>query len=266
MNAQYTLGRSFGNSAGSNEAITVGNNARNVRDFDYDDGYNSFDVRHNFNTSVVYSIPTGGLSGVAKTFFGNWEVGSIANARSGLPVNVLLTRPDIAYTDAAGNVFTSAAAGRTAVINTPYGGSTRSTRRPDLIPGVDPYLNQDRTLFNPAAFAIPKPGTFGNLPRNFLRGPKFRQFDLILNRRFPFAENRNVEFRTEIFNIFNLANFAAPPATLTPALGTAAGQFQPGQPVSFTGSSAFGTMTSTVERSVGLGTNRQIQFALRLNF
>ena len=266
MNAQYTLGRSFGNSAGSNEAITVGNNARNLNDFDYDNGYNTFDVRHNFNTSLVYNIPTGSLSGIAKTILGNWEVGSIANARSGLPVNVLITRPDIVYTDAAGTVFTSPAVGRTAVINTPFGGSTRATRRPDLVPGVDPYLNQDRTLFNPAAFAVPKPGTFGNLPRNFLRGPKFRQFDLILNKKFPFAENRNVEFRTEVFNIFNLTNFAAPPGLLTPALGTAAGQFQPGQPLSFTGSTAFGTMTSTVERSVGLGTNRQIQFALRLNF
>ena len=135
------------------------------------------------------------------------------NARSGLPVNVFITRPDIAYTDASGNVFTSPAAGRTAVINTPGGGSTRATRRPDLIPGVNPYLNQDRTLFNPAAFAIPKPGTFGNLPRSFLRGPNFRQFDLIMNRKFPFAETRNVEFRAEIFNIFNLTNFAAPPST-----------------------------------------------------
>src|SRR5262249_5836101 len=166
----------------------------------------------------------------------------------------------------SGTVFDGAAVGRTAVINTPSGGSTRNTRRPDLVPNVNPYLNRDRTLFNPLAFAIPKPGTFGNLPRNFLRGPKFRQIDLILNRRFPFSETRSLEFRTEVFNIFNLTNFAAPPATLGPTLGTAANQFQPGQPLSFTGSSAFGTMTSTVERSVGLGTNRQIQFALRLNF
>lgn len=266
MNAQYTLGRSFGNSAGSNEADTVGNNARALADFDYDDGYNKFDVRHNFNTSLVYSIPTGNLGGIGKALFGNWEVGGIANARSGLPVNVFLTRPDIVYTDAAGSVFDSPGAGRTAVINTPGGGSTRNTRRPDLVPGVNPYLDQGRLIFNPAAFAIPKPGTFGNLPRNFLRGPKFRQIDLILNRRFPFKETRSLEFRTEVFNIFNLTNFAAPPATLGPALGTATGQFQPGVPLSFTGSSAFGTMTSTVERSVGLGTNRQIQFALRLNF
>ena len=96
----------------------------------------------------------------------------------------------------------------------------------------------------------------------------FRQFDLIVNRKFPFAETRNVEFRAEIFNIFNLANFAAPPSTLGPALGTStsSGQFQPGQPLSTAGSSAFGIVTSTVERSVGLGTNRQIQFALRVNF
>ncbi len=266
MNAQYTLGRSFGNSEGSNEADTVGNNARNIKDFDYDKSYNKFDVRQNFNTSLVYDIPSKGLSGAAKAILGNWSIGGIMNARSGLPVNVFITRPDIAYTDASGNVFTSPAAGRTAVINTPCGGSTRSTRRPDLIPGVNPYLNQDRTLFNPAAFAIPKPGTFGNLPRSFLRGPNFRQFDLIMNRKFPFAETRNVEFRAEIFNIFNLTNFAAPPSTLGPALGTSAGQFQPGQPLSFTGSSAFGIMTSTVERSVGLGTNRQIQFAMRVNF
>src|SRR5262245_19663681 len=267
MNAQYTLGRSFGNSAGSNEADTVANNARALKDFDIDDGYNKFDIRHNFNASIIYAVPTEGLKGIARTILGNWEVGGIGNARSGLPVNVFLTRPDIVYVDSTtSNVFTTPAAGRNAVINTPYGGNSRSTRRPDLIPGVNPYANQDRTLFNPGAFAIPKPGTFGNLPRNFLRGPKFRQVDLILARKFPFAETRNVEFRTEIFNVFNLTNFAAPPSTLTPALGTAAGQFQPGAPLSFTGSSAFGTVTSTVERSVGLGTNRQIQFALRINF
>jgi hypothetical protein len=157
MNSQYTLGRSFGNSEGSNEADTASNNARALKDFDFEEAYNKFDIRHNFNASIIYAIPTEGLKGFARTIFGNWEVGGIGNARSGLPVNVFITRPDIVYTDAAGNVYNSAGAGREAVINTPFGGSTRATRRPDLIPGVNPYLNQDRTLFNPAAFAIPKP-------------------------------------------------------------------------------------------------------------
>src|SRR5262249_55255754 len=147
MNSQYTLGRSFGNSAGSNEADTVGNNARAIKDFDYDEGYNKFDIRHNFNASIIYAIPTAGLNGIARTILGNWEIGGIGNARSGLPVNVFITRPDVVYTDAAGNVYNSPAAGRTAVINTPFGGASRNTRRPDLIPNVNPYLNQDRTLF-----------------------------------------------------------------------------------------------------------------------
>jgi len=53
-------------------------------------------------------------------------------------------------------------------------------RRPNIVPGVSPYLNNDRSLINPAAFSIPLPGTFGDLPRNALRGPNFRQFDLVL--------------------------------------------------------------------------------------
>ena len=93
-----------------------------------------------------------------------------------------------------------------------------------------------------------------------------------------FRESANVEFRTEIFNILNHANFANPASTLNVALptltfNTAANAWvvgsgmQPGQ--AFTQSAAgatFGLLRQTVERAVGLGTNRQIQFALRLNF
>jgi hypothetical protein len=158
--------------------------------------------------------------------------------------------------------------GRTAVINTPGGGNSRNVRRPDLLPGVDPFINKDRTILNPAAFAIPKPGTFGNLVRNQIHGPKFFQQDVILAKKFAITESANIEFRTEVFNLFNVTNFANPPAQLpsTFTTGTAL-TLQPGQP--FTAAlagSAFGILNRTVERTVGLGTNRQIQFALRLNF
>ena len=76
MNAQYTLSRSFGNTAGSNEALTAANNARTLDQFDYDIGYNAFDVRHTFNLSALYALPHG------------WNVGGIVNARSGLPIDV----------------------------------------------------------------------------------------------------------------------------------------------------------------------------------
>jgi hypothetical protein len=272
LNSQYTFARSFGNTAGSNEARTAANNARAIAEFDYDRGYNNFDVRHSFNLSALVDLPFGkgrphDLGKVGNALLGNWTVGGIVNARSGLPIEVGITRPDVVFLDAAGNVFGSAGAGRIAVINTPGGGSSRNVRRPNLIPGINPYLKNDRQWLNPAAFSIPAPGEFGNLPRNALRGPGFRQFDLVLNRRFPISETVNVEFRTEVFNIFNFTNFANPSATLNNALGTGANQLQPGQP--FTQASAgttFGLLRSTVERTVGLGTNRQIQFALRLNF
>jgi hypothetical protein len=159
------------------------------------------------------------------------------------------------------------------VVNTPGGGASRNVRRPNLISGVDPFLNNDRNIINPAAFSTPLPGAFGDLSRNALRGPKFAQFDLIFNKRFKLTESSNIEFRTEIFNVFNNTNFAVPSTTLNNALptittaGVLSSGLQPGS--AFTQSAAggtFGLLRQTVERTVGLGTNRQIQFALRYNF
>lgn len=281
MNSQYTYSFSRGNTAGSNEART----GAALDDFEYDRGRNNFDVRHTFNLSALYALPIGRGkkldfgNGAANYLFGNWEIGGILNARSGLPIEVLVVRPDVVIqcTDPAagciagrvlplpGNV--SAAnplpAGFTAVINTPGGGASRNVRRPNLT-GEPLYLDNDRFILNPAAFSIPAPGEFGDLPRNALRGPIFRQFDMILSKRFRITETVNAQFRTEIFNVFNTTNFANPSATLNNALSAS---FQPGQP--FTQSLAgatFGQVRQTVERTVGLGTNRQIQFALRLTF
>ncbi|HKG98330.1 MAG TPA: hypothetical protein VKA97_10965, partial [Pyrinomonadaceae bacterium] len=295
LNSQYTFSRSFGNTAGSNEART----SAIPDDFESDRGYNNFDVRHTFNVSALYKLPFGKgtsheLGSVGNALLGDWEIGGIVNARSGLPVEVGITRPDVVMQCAAATcpvsingVATTVPNGFVAqltsgtlpvgfvgVINTPGGGASRNIRRPNLIPGVSPYLNNDRSLINPAAFSIPLPGTFGALPRNALRGPNFRQFDLVLNKRFPLTESMNLEFRTEVFNIFNFANFAVPSTTLNNALPTittagvmSSGGLQPGS--GFSQSQAggtFGLLRQTVERTVGLGTSRQIQFALRLNF
>jgi Carboxypeptidase regulatory-like domain len=272
LNGQYTLGRSYGTSAGSNEAQTVGNNAVSLADFDYDLGYNRFDVRHTFNLSALFSLPFGSdksvhMGGITNAILGNWDVGAILNARSGYPMDVFITRPDVVYVDGAGNVFSSAAADRTAVINTPGGGASRNVRRPDLVPGVDPYIGNGVQWLNPAAFAIPAPGTFGNLKRGDIRGPGFKQFDLMLNKRFVMGERSSVDARIEIFNLFNFDNYANPSGRLGNALGTGTNQLQPGQPYTQAASgSTFGVLTSTVGRTVGLGTNRQLQFAVRFNF
>ncbi len=149
----------------------------------------------------------------------------------------------------------------------PAAASSRSVRRPNLIPGVDPYIEDGGTVFlNPAAFSIPAPGEFGNLQRGSIRGPDFRQIDLLLSKRFDIQARANVEFRIEVFNLFNRNNFANPVGTLPNALGTGTNQIQPNQPFTPAAAGTFGKLTSTVGRTVGLGTNRQVQLALRLNF
>lgn len=294
LNAQYSFSRSYGNTSGSNEARTAaepaGGSGKNndFNNYTADEGYNNFDVRHTFNLSAIYNLPFGhgksfDLGGVGNAVFGNWEVGGIINARSGLPIDVTLTRPEVVIqcTDPSKgcvqgevrglpgtvNAANPLPNGFTAVINAPGGGASRQTRRPDLIAGVNPYLDNDRNFLNPAAFAIPKAGTFGNLKRNALKGPNFSQFDMILARRFPLTESTHIEFRAEFFNIFNRTNFANPASTLSNAVGVGTNLLQPGQPFTQAAAGAtFGLLRQTVERTVGLGTNRQIQFALRLNF
>jgi hypothetical protein len=287
LSAQYTYSKSFGNSGGSNESLTTAN----PYDYSADNGYNIFDLRHNFNVSALYHIPFGkNLNGFAKEVVGNWEVGTIVNVRSGFPVPVQITRPDVAFQALPGVTFNGASiAGQTfngalttsvagiagcptnvctvAVINTIGGGNTRNVRRPDVVPGVDQWLPNGN--LNPAAFTTPAPGTFGNLVRNSVHGPAFAQTDITVVKRFPVRESVSVEFRTEVFNLFNHVNFANPPAQLPNVLASTPGAtntLQPGQAFTSAAAGAFGKRNSTVAQTVGLGTNRQIQFGLRLNF
>jgi hypothetical protein len=152
-----------------------------------------------------------------------------------------------------------------AIINTPGGGNTRNVRRPDRVPGVDLFLANG--YLNPAAFSTPAPGTFGNLVRNEVHGPASFQADLTVSKKIATSETTSVNFRVEFFNILNHPIFANPPSRLNNSLGTGTNQVQPGQP--FTAGSAgssFGKFNQTVGTTVGLGTNRQIQFALRFDF
>ena len=91
-NLQYTFATSRGTSGGSNEANTAANSARTLEQFDYEDGYNNFDVRHTFNVSLLYSLPYGrgrkfgnDAGPMSQALLGGWEVGGIYNARSRHP-------------------------------------------------------------------------------------------------------------------------------------------------------------------------------------
>jgi hypothetical protein len=232
---QYQFSRNKGTTQGSNEAAT----SQNTFDYETEFGTNPQDIPHTFNGSLIYQIPFDGF------WAGGWRVGGIVNARSGVPINVTINRPD-----------TITVAGAT-IINIP-GGNSRGTQRPDLVPGVNPYLKQGVRWLNPAAFATPQPGTFGNLPRNFLRGPNFWQLDLMFSKDFRFLANQGVQIRAEIFNITNRLNYENPAASLpNGAPGAAFTDAQAG---------VFGYMLGPLNRTVGLGTARQTQISIRYLF
>jgi hypothetical protein len=96
--------------------------------------------------------------------------------------------------------------------------------------------------FNTACFTQPDAFTFGNESRTdpTLRSPGIANWDFAAVKNFPFGERMNLQFRGEIFNLFNRTQFGYP------------GQTQ--------GNSSFGVITTTQNLP------RLVQFALKLNF
>src|SRR6202012_2852790 len=124
---------------------------------------------------------------------GNWQITSTFAARTGFPVDVLINRSASAVPD----------------------GNT-TDQRPDLVPGVSltpPGGSSIGEWINPAPFAVPAAGTFGDAPRDLFRGPGAWQIDMGLVKRLPISERVGMQFRTEFFNIFNHPQYGLPQAT-----------------------------------------------------
>ena len=196
-----------------------------------------WDARHVFNANTIYQLPFGAgkrylnSPGIWRDIAGSWQATSTVEARTGFPINVLISRK-------AGDV--------------PDGNTT--DQRPDLVPGVSltpPGGSSIGEWINPAAFAPPVSQTFGDAPRNLVRGPGAWQIDMGLAKQIPVTERVGLQFRTEVFNIFNHPQYGLPQAT---AFGT------------LFGSIINGVNTNTPVSPVGTGTPRQVQFALRIAF
>src|SRR5262245_16225288 len=277
--ASYTWGHSIGTSAGSNEATTAVNNYS----FAQERGDNSSDERHVISVNAIWQIPVGtnrrfnfGGNRVLNAVLGGWQIAGFQNYHSALPINVLVSRNNVVYLNPQnGAYYTSPVTSggqviTVPVINLPGGGQSRGTQRPDLVPGVNPYLETaSGFLLNPAAFTVPAPGKFGNLARNALRGLNFEQLDLALSKDFTIKERRRFTLRWDVYNIFNHPNFSNPPSVLgggLPSSPTAAG-IQPGQPFTqVLAGAAFGGLNNTVGKLVNFGTARQMQLSARFAF
>ena len=181
-------------------------NSYNLRD---DRGLSDFDARRRFIASTIYQLPFRG-----NRFLESWQIGAIVQACR------------------AGMVTSNSTV--TGVAN---------TLRPDvtgpiaIIGSVDRWF--DTSVFAPVS-------RFGNLGRNVLVGPGFNNIDFSIMKNTQLGEKIRIQFRVEVFDLFNHANF--------------------GQPGNVVGSPGFGRITNTRFPTGESGSSRQIQFGLKLIF
>jgi len=107
---------------------------------------------------------------------------------------------------------------------------------------------------NSQVVADPSLATYGSLPRNFLRGKGYVNFDTAISKTTAITERLKIEFRAEFFNLFNHANFLNP-NVVNNGDGTLAG----GAAGTNINSGSFGQITGTYDPRI-------IQFGLRFSF
>jgi hypothetical protein len=168
-------------------------------------GPSDFDQNHVFNMGYSYLIPSGGISGPIKHLLGGWQTTGIWTFETGRPFNITL-RQDVANVGARG-LFQ-----RPNLVGNPFPSGFTKTYGPGGL------------YFNPAAFANPPLYTFGNLGRNALRGPGFKNFDIGIFKNFNLSERLRLQYRAEAFNAFNNTNWGQPGSQIdTPAFGRITG-------------------------------------------
>jgi hypothetical protein len=197
-----------------------------VFNYNLDRGDSDLDRRHSLVFNAVYVLPQfKHLGTVGNALLGDWQLNTIASFYSGTPLNIF------SGVDTAG-----------------LGGA--SSQRPNLVPGVPIYAdgNDPLQIINPAAFKIPAQGTFGNLGRGSVRGPGSKNVDFSVAKNWKVRERVGLQFRAEMFNVFNFVNFRG--HNLSVAGGGIENNFSNG---------GFGRANSTRGP-------REIQFGLKLSF
>jgi hypothetical protein len=130
---------------------------------------------------------------------------------------------------------------------------------PNLV-DLNPYAgNQTVSQWvNPAAFAMPAPGTYGNLGYNNMKGPGVFQFNMALSRTFPIRERKTIQLRAEAFNLPNHLNPSTPN---TSPLSNTTG-------ISALNVANFGQITNDISGNNGLnsGDYRIVQLAMKFVF
>jgi len=208
FNASYTWSRSIDYNSVSSQGVVV-QNSYNVPG---DRGLSDFDARHRVVLSALYELPFRGNG-----FVKGWQLSTIFQAQSGNPVNIVTSD---------------------SMVN-----GVANTLRPDVT-GPASIFGEVERWFDTSVFAPVQ--RFGNLGRNVIIGPGFNNTDFSVTKNTNLGERMAVQFRAEVFDFFNHANF--------------------GQPGNVVGSPSFGRITNTRFPTGETGSSRQIQLAVKLIF
>jgi hypothetical protein len=217
-------GDNMNTSVATNSPAFVANPLQPKADY----GRASFDIRHAAVINATYDLPFGRGDATHSTrwaqwLIANWQLSGIQTLQSGLPFT-----PQLSY-------------------NPSNDGDTRNPVRPSWNPNFTGLVIQGgpNRYFDPNAFIQPLPGTYGNVGRNILQGPGLAETDISLTKKFAFSERLSMQFRSELFNVFNRANFNIP------------------NPVVYASSTGGPSPTAGVITATST-TSRQVQFGLKL--
>ena len=208
-------------------------------------------LNNSFTASVIYDLPFGrgkkfgnNWNSVTNSLLGGWQVNVIQKIASGFPVFVEDSNPQSGASLI--NIGTAAPAGRTNQVGNPFqAGAVSANSGCNGLPTAPGSLGPrtaDGFWFNPCAFVAPPTGELGTTTRTPLSGPDFVNTDFSVIKRFALPwESMGLDFRAEIFNLFNHAQFGLPAADINAP-------------------TVFGRISSTVNNP------RVVQFGLKLTF
>jgi hypothetical protein len=230
--AAYTWSHAIDDAADPLVAGQPGNRniARNSFNLKEERGTSDYDLRHRLILNYVFQVPFGpGHShfnhGLAARVLGGWELSGLSTFQSGRPFDIYSAR-DSEYTGLS--------------------------NRPDLI--GDPSIPADapRNQVGPpiTAFALQPFGRPGNLGRNTFTGPQYFNTDLNLVKNTSISERVSLQFRAEVYNVFNRIQFDQPDASAN----------------TLSSPGTFGQSLKTITQPDGTTSARQIQLALKLIF
>jgi hypothetical protein len=176
-----------------------GSSVRNSYDLAAERSVDVTDIPHSLVVSYNYELPFGkgkpyggDWSRPVNAVLGGWQWSGILTAKAGLPLSI---SPADNNTGAAG-----------------------FNQRPNIVAGVSPVPeNQSiNNWINPAAFSQPDAFTFGDAPRflSNLRGPKYFDWDMGIQKSWRFSDSKRFQFRFEMFNALNHPNFFEPDTNL----------------------------------------------------